>query len=116
MAKSPEAIAWCEAMLRHSTVGPPQGVGVGLLVPDLASVGDPVELVVVYEDGRRVGGVTVAVTTSSGRVLPAPRLERDGAVDRASVEFGQADLYSISVIGGGFASIEADVLVVDETG
>lgn len=110
IARSPEGVEWVRATIEHRTLGPPQGGGIGLDVPEAALAGQPIPIRVVTE---RLGGVTITITDITGRPLPRPRLRPSGTPGQlnAEVTLNQPGLYEITAQGGGYSAVATDTLV-----
>jgi hypothetical protein len=114
LAKSPEGIEWVKAMIEHRTIGPPQGDGIGLDVPETAVARTPIPFTVL---APTMSGVTVTITDSTGRTLPPPRLRptSDQGALQGELALTRPGLYEVSARGGGFSAVVTDVLVTDPT-
>lgn len=112
LAKTDEGIAWVIATLQHTTLGPPQGIGIGLAVDDTCETNEALTIEVTYSDGR-IDGAFLTITDMSGDKLPAPQLNRrDDMTDAATIAFNRPGLYTTTVTGGGYSPVSVDTLVL----
>jgi hypothetical protein len=116
LANSNFAIGLIADTLVGAVTGPPQGDGIGLATPDVVVVGQPFEIRVsapafagvsctLEEPGvRNLGGIPLTQRTTD---LGEP--EQYGPVS-----ISQPGLYTVTAVGGGFADVSCDVLVVPD--
>lgn len=116
LASNTVAFASVVSALMQSTVGPPQGDGVGLAVPDAVIAGRPFEIRVTHA-ARALCTYAPAGARSLGRI-PLTRRTNDFGVGElhGRLSIRQPGLYTVSATGGGFGSVSADILVLDESG
>lgn len=113
LAASSSAFSSVMAALVQATIGPPQGDGLGLAVPDAALTGVPFEIRVTV--ARRASCSCAPVGGRSlGRIPLTRRTDEFGEVELfGKVTIRQPGLYTVTATGGGDGSVSADVLVFE---
>lgn len=110
LAKSVEAIEWIKHTIAAVTLGPPQGLGVGLDVPDFAFAG---EVFQVRVSAPGVGGATCRIDSATGGPSPGSvRMRRVGEELIGESTVSHPGLYSVTARGGGSSPITEDLLVM----
>ena len=111
LTRSPEAIQWVRHTIAAVALGPPQGVGIGLAVPELVRAGPPFEIRVV-NNGL---DVSCRINSAAGSAAPATiHLRRREGELYAITTIASAGLYTVTATGGSFTPITLDLLVIDE--
>jgi hypothetical protein len=109
LANSNEGIQWVRHVLLARSLGPPQGEGIGLAVPDAALVD---ESFTVSVTAPALAGVSCSYDEAGVRTGISVPLRRHGRKLVATMAMRQPGLYTITVSGGGYSPVRDDVLVV----
>lgn len=111
IAATEEAISHVRDVLTNDTAGPPLGPGeIGIDVPDVVSVEEPLTITVTGADAT--GTSCRVVDAFSHWQVAVPPLQRRDGVLTASVVLGEPGVYRVEVKGGGASAVTEQFLAV----
>ncbi|HEY4028692.1 MAG TPA: hypothetical protein VGO86_19855 [Candidatus Dormibacteraeota bacterium] len=109
LANSSEGIVWDEHILLAKALGPPQGAGIGLEVPDAAVAGEPFTIRIA---APALAGITCRYEETGVMPIGSVPLQRADDSLTSTLAIGRPGLYTITARGGGYSAVADDVLIV----